>query len=74
MQVENTYIVAEPIYTWGESSIRGEGIKQIVDHYELRKVYANYDNDYFIIEREGKLSKITVEKFGEYRDNFYKHF
>lgn len=67
MEANHTYIVAEPITYWF-------GGKEMVDHYELRKVYVNYDNNYFIIEREGKLSKITVEKFGEYCDNFYKHF
>ena len=67
MQIKKTFIVAEPITDW-------IGDKKIVDHYELRKVYTDRDNSYFIIERDGKLSKITANEFSEFQDNFYKHF
>ena len=67
MQVEKTFIVAEPIEEW-------IGGKKIILGYELRKVYTDFDNTYYIIEREGKLSKITAREVGEYRDNIYRLF
>ena len=67
MQVEKTFIVAEPIEEW-------IGGKKIILGYELRKVYTDFDDTHYIIEREGKLSKITAKEFSEYRNNFYKHF
>ena len=59
--------MAEPIEEWIDN-------KKIILGHELRKVYTDFDNTYYIIEREGKLSKITAREVGEYRDNFYRLF
>ena len=42
MQVEKTFIVAEPIEEWIDN-------KKIILGHELRKVYTDFDNTYYII-------------------------
>ena len=74
MRVVNTILVAEPITTWVESSERNKGMVEIVDHYEIRKVYGNLTNARFFIERDGKFSLIEPEKVIEYECNLSKYF
>lgn len=74
MKIESTRLVAEPIMKWVESGERDKGMVEIVDHYEIRKVYGNLTNARFFIERDGKFSLIEPEKVIEYECNLSKYF